>query len=275
MIAQIKTKSEKGVLHIVLNRPKKKNALTGVMYRGIADAIAEGEKDPLIRVILLYGNGDSFCAGNDIKDFQNVQTPDNSDNLNIQERSKSNSNNLTEDKKPANPLMSTVMNAKKPIIAAVHGYAIGVGTTFLLNLDLVYAGESAKFRVPFVNLGLVPEFGSSFNLPKLVGYQKAAEIFFFGGFISAEDAHKLGIVNKVFSDKTLIKDVTALAEELAQKPPIALQKTKELIKKSTKPSLEKVAFREGIEFGKRLVSKEAQEAFKAFFEKRKPDFSKL
>ncbi len=256
MSEQIITKSENGVLHIVLNRAEKRNALTRVMYAGIAEGIEMAENDPKIRVILIYGNGQCFCAGNDLKDFQDMDWGNNST-------------------RTATSWTEMILKAKKPIVAAIHGYAIGVGVTMLLHFDLVYAGTNCRFQFPFVNLGLVPEFGSTFNLPELVGHQRAAELFFFGDWFTAEEAEKMGMINKIFPENKLITEVVSLAEKLAEKPPEALRKTKELIKKRQKEILAKLMPEEGAEFARRQKSPEAQEAFKAFFERRKPDFSKF
>ena len=168
-----------------------------------------------------------------------------------------------------------ILSAKKPIIAAIHGYAIGVGVTMLLHFDLVYASSSCRFQFPFVNLGLVPEIGSTFNLPALIGYQRAAELFFFGDWFTAEEAEKMGMINRTFSETELIDKVVVLAETLAEKPPTALRKTKELIKKYYSGRLAKLMPEEMVEFSRRQKSPEAQEAFSAFFEHRKPDYSKF
>jgi enoyl-CoA hydratase/carnithine racemase len=167
------------------------------------------------------------------------------------------------------------MNAKKPVIGAIHGYAIGIGSTMLLHFDLLYASPDTKFQYPFTRLGLVPEFGSSFNLPELVGKFRAAEIMFFGDFFTGDEAHKIGMVNKLFTEKELIKNATKIAEQLAEKPPTALRHTKELLRKYHLSVLENVIPEELTEFVRRQVSPEAQEAFKAFFERRKPDFSQF
>jgi len=252
---QIILKSEKGVLHIIFNRMEKRNALTRVMYARIAEGIEMGEKDPNIKVILIYGNGKCFCAGNDLKDFQDP--------------------NWASGSRPSKSWTEWVLTAKKPILAAVHGYAIGVGVTMLLHFDLIYAAKECKFQFPFVNLGLIPEFGSTFTLPELIGRQRAAELFFFGDWFSAEVANEIGIVNKIFPESELIKEVVLLAEKLAEKPPEALRQIKAYIKKYYTGVLEKLMPEEGAEFVRRQKSPEAQEAFKAFFEKRKPDFSQF
>lgn len=252
---QILTKIENKVLHIILNRPEKKNALKKAMYAGLASAIEKGERDKNVMVIFLYGNGDYFCAGNDLKDFQDLEWGSR--------------------QRPSGALTQWLLKAKKPLIVAIHGYAIGVGATMLLHFDLIYAAKDAKFQFPFVNLGLVPEFGSSFNLPQIIGYQRAAELFFFGNFFTGEEAYKLGIVNKVFEEDELIEKVTEISGLLAEKPPMALRSAKALIKKHFLKNLNKLMPPEGKEFLRRQMSPEAQEAFTAFFERRKPDFSKL
>ncbi|MFX1324962.1 MAG: enoyl-CoA hydratase [Promethearchaeota archaeon] len=249
------TKAKNRVFHIIFNRPEKRNALTRLMYSKFAEAIYQAENDSSIRVILIYGNGKCFCAGNDLKDFQDPKWASGTPS----------GRRWTEE----------VLDAKKPIIAAVHGFAIGVGVTMLLHFDLVYAGKGCKLQFPFVNLGLVPEFGSTYNLPELIGYQRAADLFFFGDWFTAEDAEKMGMINKIFPEDSLINEVTTLAEILAEKPPEALRKTKELIKKHHRSILAKSMPEEGAEFARRQRSPEAQEAFKAFFEHRKPDFSKF
>jgi enoyl-CoA hydratase/carnithine racemase len=252
---QVIFKFKNGVFQIIFNRIAKRNALTRVMYDRLGEGIEKAENDPKVRVILIYGNGKCFCAGNDLKDFQNL-----------------------DGSSPTRPIRNwseLVLTAKKPILAAVHGYAVGIGVTMLLHFDLVYAAEGTRFQFPFVNLGLIPEFGSTFTLPELIGRQRAAELFFFGDWFSAEEANKIGIVNKIFPEKDLINKVTLLADKLAEKPPEALRQTKAYIKKHYIGFLEELMPDEGAEFRRRQRSPEAQEAFKAFFEKRKPDFSKF
>jgi enoyl-CoA hydratase/carnithine racemase len=252
MNEDIVTKTANGVLHIVLNRPEKRNALTRNMYERISKSLESGDDDPNVRVIMLYGNGKCFCAGNDVKDFQDKDWGE--DSLSISQ---------------------TIPRAKKPLVAAVHGYATGIGATMLHHFDLVYASSDCRFQYPFVNLGLVPEFGSTLNLPFLVGYQRAAELFFFGDWLSAEDALDLGLVNKVFPEDTLIAEATSLAESLALKPPAALRNTKMLLKRFYSEVYGKYKPEEWEVFRRMQKSPEAQEAFQAFLERRKPDFSKF
>lgn len=255
MTEQIETKVKNHVLHVILNRPEKKNALTRAMYRGISEALANAENDPDIRVVLFYGNGDGFCAGNDLRDFQNTEP-------------------RTEGRSSGN-VSELVMRAQKPLIAAVHGFSIGVGVTMLFHFDLIYAAENTRLRLPFTNLGLVPEFGSTYMLPAIIGHTRAAELFLFGDFFTAEKAREYGIVNQIFKKEELIPKVIRLAEQLAEKPPTAMRSTKILMKKYSIENLKKFMSEEGMEFFRRQKSPEAQEAFAAFFERRKPDFSKF
>jgi enoyl-CoA hydratase/carnithine racemase len=247
--------SMNNILRIEINCPKTKNAITRNMYAAMAKAINEGEQNPLIRVILLHGQNDYFTAGNDIKDFQNLPISDGSN--------------------PVGDFMTAITNAKKPLIAAVSGYAIGIGTTMLFHFDLVYAGNNAKFQLPFINLGLCPEFGSTFLLPRLAGPHRAKELFYFGDFFDAQDAYEIGLVNKIFSAQKLLQNVIILAKRLAEKPPASMRLTKTLIKQNISVKLDDIIIEEGLHFADRLKSPEAKEAFAAFYERRKPDFSKF
>ena len=264
MSEQIITKLENKVLHIILNRPEKKNALTRAMYAGLASALEQADKDPNVRVMLVYSRGDSFCAGNDIKDFQGISSSGSSDQQNNQE---------PEDRSRSFPYL--LINAKKPMIAAVQGFAVGVGVTMLFHFDLIYVAKNAKFRLPFIDLGLVPEYGSTYLLPRLVGHHRAAELFFFGEFFTAEEAHQIGLANKIFPEDQLIKEATSLAEKLAEKPPESVRLTKALLKRHTTEISDKTEQAEIKIFRRRLLSPEAEEAFSAFYERRKPDFSKF
>ncbi|NHJ26248.1 MAG: enoyl-CoA hydratase [Candidatus Lokiarchaeota archaeon] len=257
MTEEILTKLENNVLHIILNRPLKKNAITDEMYAKFGLALSEGEADSNVKVYLVYGSGDCFCAGKDIKDFQDM-------------------NRFTrQGENPSASFMNAIIEAKKPIIGAIHGYAVGIGATMLLHFDLLYAATGTKFRFPFTNLGLVPEFGSTLILPSILGKFKASELFLLADFFTAEDAYKMGLITQIFQKETLMEEVISLAIRLAEKPNIALIKTKQLLKKNyTTLLLERIS-EEGMEFAKRQASPEAQEAFRAFFEKRKPNFSKF
>jgi enoyl-CoA hydratase/carnithine racemase len=249
------TESRNNILRIEINCPKTKNAITRNMYTAMASAINEGEQNPTIRVIILHGQKEYFTAGNDIKDFQNLPISDGSN--------------------PVRDFMTAITSAKKPLIAAVSGYAIGIGTTMLFHFDLVYAGNNAKFQLPFINLGLCPEFGSTFLLPRLAGPHRAKELFYFGDFFNAQDAYEIGLINKIFSDQELLQNVIMLATRLAEKPPASIRLTKALIKQNISEKLEDIIIEEGQHFANRLKSPEAKEAFAAFYERRKPDFSEF
>jgi len=246
--------SQDGIMRIQLNRPEKKNALTVAMYRTMADALTRADQDNNIRVVLLTGTENCFSAGNDLVDFKNVSLG--TEHL-------------------ENPFALAISQAKKPIVAAVSGVAIGIGTTMLLHCDLIFAGTKAVFHLPFVNLGLCPELGSSLLLPLLIGHQRAAEIFLLGQPFSAQTAHEIGIVNCVCPEEKLMATALEKARQIAAQPLGALCLTKALMKRGREAALMAAIKEESIEFGKRLISPEAKEAFQAFLERRKPDFSKL
>ena len=252
-MSDILTERSGGILRIELNRPEKKNAITLSMYSTLAGLLDEAAKDDQIRVVLLHGAGDSFTAGNDLRDFaQNPPGPGDS---------------------PQACLIAALINFEKPIIAAVHGAAVGLGTTILTHVDFAYAGESARFQMPFINLGLVPEFGSSYSLPALVGYIRAAELIMLGTPFNAARAVEMGLVTAVVPDDALMARATETAQKLAAKPPEALRACKRLLKRSAREQVEQAAKIENEEFAARVRSSEAKEAITAFFEKRRPDFT--
>jgi enoyl-CoA hydratase/carnithine racemase len=242
------------VLTLRLDRPEKKNALTLGMYRGMIEALQQAEADPAVRVVLITGSDDCFTAGNDLMDFANAKPGETS---------------------PAIIYLQTLAAAQKPVIAAVGGVAVGIGTTMLLHCDLAYAATSARFQLPFVNLGLCPEAGSSVLLPALMGHRRAAELLLFGEPFSAEVAHELGIVNAVISGSEVLSTAMAKALQLAEKPPAALQTTKALLKRGTAGSIADAMARETEKFAALLQGPEAREAMMAFMQRRKPDFSKF
>ncbi len=242
------------IVRIQLNRPAKKNAMTMSMYVTLADLLNDAAKDKGIRVVLWHGAGDSFCAGNDVEDF--LKNPP----------------GLGES--PQARLMNALMNFDKPLIAAVQGAAIGGGTTMLTHCDFVYAGESAKFQMPFINLGLVPEFGSTYSVPMRIGHVRAAELILLGLPFDARRAVELGLVTRVVPDKELLATATETAEKLAEKPAGALQACKRLMKRSSREQIEQAMKVEGEEFASRVRSAEAREAFTAFLEKRPPNFTR-
>jgi enoyl-CoA hydratase/carnithine racemase len=241
------------ILRITINRPEKMNALTPAMYDGLADAIAYADGDPDIRVILLQGAGGCFTSGNDLHDF--MTSPP------------------TGEESPVFRFLQAISGARKPIVAGVLGPAVGVGTTMLLHCDLVWAGAGARFELPFVNLGLSPEAAASLLLPQLAGHQRAAEMLLLGEPFGAERAREIGLVNAVLPDGEVLQQVWALARKLAQKPPASVRLTKALLKSVGHRAVAETIAEEGRHFLQRLSSPEAKEAFAAFFEKRKADFS--
>ncbi|MBO6634630.1 enoyl-CoA hydratase [Parvibaculum sp.] len=252
---------EDGVQIVTINRPDKKNALTAEMYKVLADAIEIADADPKIRVTYYTGTGGSFTAGNDLGDFAKAgATP--------------------VDEKPAEKphvtrFLENLAEAKKPVVAAVNGLAVGVGVTMLLHCDLVYAGTSATFQMPFVNLGLVPEAGSTFLLQRQIGIQKAADLFLTGKKIDAAKAEAIGLVADVFPDNELPVEALQRAKALAAKAPNAVRATKALLKDNDRPRVGEAREAEGRVFASQLRSDEVKEAISAFFEKRTPDFSKF
>jgi enoyl-CoA hydratase/carnithine racemase len=202
---------EGAVQRIQLNRPEKKNAITIEMYAALADAIATAEADRSVRLMLLHGAGDAFCAGNDLQDFL-VNPPH-------------------DEASPGFRFLRVISHATKPLVAAVHGAAVGIGTTMLLHCDLVYAAESALFHLPFVNLGLCPASASTVLLPALAGYPRAAELLMLGEPFGAAKARDVGLVTDVVSEAELLAVATAVAEKLADKPPGALKITKQLLRR--------------------------------------------
>jgi enoyl-CoA hydratase/carnithine racemase len=254
MMTNILTEQSGSVLRIELNRPAKKNAMTSGMYATMADVLTRAAKDDCTRVVLWHGTGDSFTAGNDLQDFiKNPPGPGGS---------------------PQARLNDALINFRKPLVAAVHGAAVGSGTTMLLYCDFVYAGESARFQLPFINLGLVPEFGSSFLLPLRLGYIRAAELVLLGQPFDAAQAAALGLVTRVVPDQTLLATATDVAQKLAEKPASALRACKRLMTRPLREQLEQAARVEAEEFAVQVRSADAREAFTAFLEKRRPDFTK-
>jgi enoyl-CoA hydratase/carnithine racemase len=245
---ELLTERSENILRVQFNRPTKKNAMTMAMYTGLADLLNEADKDDTINVVLVYGAGDSFSAGNDLEDFlKNPPGPGDS---------------------PQVRLINALIRFSKPLVAAVHGVAIGGGTTILTHFDFVYAAESARFQIPFINLALVPEFGSSFSLPRQIGYLQAAELILLGGAFNAARASELGLVTAIVPDATVLAKATETAQALARKPAVALRSCKELMKRPQREQLEQAVAGEIQEFAVRVRSAETKEAIAAFFEKR-------
>jgi enoyl-CoA hydratase/carnithine racemase len=250
----IVTEHAGSVLRVQFNRPTKRNAMTSAMYVALAGIFNEAAKDESTRVVLWHGAGDSFCAGNDIEDFlKNPPGPGES---------------------PQAKLMAALVDVDKPIVAAVHGAAIGGGTTMLTHCDFIYAGESTKFQMPFINLALVPEFGSSCSVPLRIGHLRAAELILLGTPFDARRAAELGLVTEVISDKDALARATETARKLAAKPAAALQASKRLMNQPFREKIKAAMKAENEEFSAQVRSEDAKEAFTAFLEKRKPDFTR-
>jgi enoyl-CoA hydratase/carnithine racemase len=247
--------TEDSILRIRFNRPEKKNAITRDMYTAMANAIVASNTDPFIRVILFEGTEGCFTSGNDLKDF--MIAPE------------------TGGESPVGRFLAEVAAAEKPLVAAVTGMAIGIGTTLLLHCDLAYASDKAKFHMPFVNLGLVPEFGSSLILPSLIGQRRAAELLMLAKPFGAGTALELGFINAIYEDEEVIDGAMDAARALATQPPAALRNTKRLMRRGMTAAITEQMREEGDCFADSLTAPEAAEAFQAFMEKRKPDFSKF
>ncbi|MDP2826797.1 MAG: enoyl-CoA hydratase [Sulfuritalea sp.] len=253
MSAAVEISLAEGVFHIEMARPEKKNALTADMYQTMADALAGADSDPAVRVILISGAGGNFTAGNDLADF--LATPPMDENA------------------PVYQFIEGFAKLQKPFVAAVEGVAIGVGTTMLLHCDLVYAGNGARFALPFANLGLTPEAASSLLLPLRTGHARAAEMLMIGEAFSAQVAREVGIVNAVLPDAQVLDHALERCRKLTTQPAASLRLTKQLMKRAQNALIRETMSVEAEVFRERLVSPEAKEAFAAFFEKRKPDFS--
>jgi enoyl-CoA hydratase/carnithine racemase len=251
---EIITENSEGVLRVTLNRPAKKNAMTSGMYVMLAEVFTDAAKDERTRVVLWSGAGDSFCAGNDIEDFlKNPPGPGESSQAR---------------------LMNALADFGKPIVVAVQGAAIGGGTTMLLHCDFVYADESAKFRMPFIDLAVVPEFGSSSSVPARIGHLRAAELILLGLPFDAKRAAELGLVTRVVPNQNFLATAAETAQKLAAKPAGALQASKRLLKQSVREQIKAAMKAENEEFSVQVRSEDAKEAFTAFLEKRPPDFNK-
>ncbi len=242
------------VLEVMFNRPHKKNAITAAMYAAVVAAFHHADADPAVRVVLLGGVGDTFTAGNDIGDFQ--------------------SRAAAEDPVDGSAFLTALSSLTRPLVAAVNGPAIGVGTTMLAHADLVVAARSARFVMPFTSLGLVPEAASSLLFPRLVGHQRASALLLLGEALDAPTAQEWGLVNQVVAAEELMDTARALAARLAALPPEAVRLTKALIKHGQADVPGRIAEELAL-FRQRLRSPEAAEAFQAFVEKRRPDFSRF
>ena len=251
----IRTATLNGVATIEIARPEKKNALTQAMYQAMADALHAAREDAAVRAVLITGQPGIFTSGNDLEDF--MQRP------------------------PAGPdspvfrFMQALLDCDKPVVVAVTGAAIGIGTTMLLHSDLVYVADDARLAMPFVSLGLVPEFASSLLVPQLMGQARAAEKLLLGDPFTAEQAVEFGIANAVLPAGEVAAHARRVAERFNQLPPGAVRESKRLMKSAAREAVARQMAAEGEVFSARLRSPEAREAFQAFFDKRRPDFSKF
>ena len=244
-----------GVLTITLNRLDKKNSLTRTMYAGMAQALAQADADATLSAAVIQGHETVFSAGNDIGEFLNRLA--------------------SGEESPAFQFLRAISVFSKPLLAAVCGPAVGIGTTMLFHCDLVYAGDNAAFSMPFVNLGLCPEAASSYLAPQLMGYGRAAEALLLGEPFLAETALEMGLVSRIVPPSEASALAQRQARKLAAKPLGSLIETKRLLKKSQSGIVAERLLEEGASFARLLTEPAAREAFTAFLEKRKPDFSKI
>jgi enoyl-CoA hydratase/carnithine racemase len=251
----IRTATASGVATIEIARPEKKNALTLSMYDALLAAVDAAQSDPAVRALLLTGQPGVFTAGNDLEDF--LKRPP-----------------VGEDS-PVFRLMKALSRCDKPVVAAVTGIAVGIGTTMLLHCDLVYVSAEARLTMPFVALGLVPEFGSSWLLPRLMGHVRAAEKLLLGDPFTAAEAVELGLANAVLPPAEVVPHARRIAERFNALPPQAVRETKRLLRQPLTEPIERAMQAEASVFVERLRSPEAREALQAFLEKRKRDFSKV
>ena len=256
-MTDILTHTEAGVMTLTLNRPGKKNSITQAMYSAMADALLHAGTDTSVSAVVFQGHATVFSAGNDIGDF-----------LNGPPRLEGAAQDT-----PVMRFLYGISSFAKPIVAAVCGPAVGIGTTMLFHCDLVYAGDNAAFSMPFVNLGLCPEAASSLLVPQMLGYHRAAEALLLGEPFMAEAALEVGLVNRIVPPTEANGVAQAQARKLAAKPISSLMETKRLMKMGQASQITERIAQEGASFGRMLSEPAAREAFTAFMSKRKPDFS--
>ncbi len=258
----IKTATLNGVLTIEIARPEKKNALTVAMYRAMSDAIQAARQDVAVRAVLITGQPGIFTSGNDLEDFMSRGTGGGGQGSDAMDS-------------PVFLFMRALMDCDKPVVAAVTGAAIGIGTTLLLHCDFVYVSDEARLAMPFVALGLVPEFASSLLVPQLMGQRRAAEKLLLGEPFTPEQAVECGIANAVLPAGEVVNHARRIAERFNNLPPGAVREAKQLMRAPQREAVLQTIRTEGELFARRLRSPEAMEAFQAFFQKRKPDFSQF
>ena len=255
----IKTATIDGVATIEIARPEKKNALTVAMYQAMCEALNAAREDGAVRAVLITGQPGIFTSGNDVEDFLTRPPGQGSDSM----------------ESPVFRFMRALLDCDKPVVAAVTGAAIGIGTTMLLQCDFVYVSDEARLAMPFVGLGLVPEFASSLVVPQLMGHRRAAEKLLLGDPFTPEQAVDCGIANAVLPAAEVVAHARRVAERFNALPPGAVREAKQLMRAPERERLLQTIRTEGEVFGRRLRSPEAMEAFQAFLQKRKPDFSKF
>jgi enoyl-CoA hydratase/carnithine racemase len=251
----IQTHLQDRVLTVRLNRADKKNALTQEMYSAMAEAVKGAVTNPGVRVLVFAGAPDAFCAGNDLQDF--LKNPPKGDDA------------------PVARFMRELAAFPKPVIAAVNGVAVGIGVTLMLHCDLVYVGQNARLQMPFTNIGICPEFASTYLLPRIMGHARAAELTLFGEFFTAAKALEYGLINAVLPDAEVEPHALQRAAKLAQQAPNALRVTKKLLHRWSLETVQEAIRVEADHFIPMLGQPEALEAMTAFMQKRKPDFSKF
>jgi enoyl-CoA hydratase/carnithine racemase len=256
----IKTAVLNGVASIEIARPEKKNAITIAMYQQMADAVLDAQLESSVRAVLICGQPGIFTSGNDLEDF--LKRPPGAGGSDAAES-------------PVFQFMKALLGCDKPVVAAVTGAAIGIGTTMLLHCDLVYVSDEARLAMPFTSLGLVPEFASSRMLPQLIGRVRASEKLLLGDPIGPQEAVDLGIANAVLRAGEVLNHARRVAERFNALPPAAVRETKALMRRASEQAILDTIPVEGATFARQLQSPEAKEAFSAFLQKRKPDFSKF
>lgn len=254
MTEYLKSELNDGVLELTLARPEKKNALNQAMYTALVDALDGAEANRAVKVVLLSGEGESFTSGNDLADFAAAGT-------------------LASASNPILQFIDIYGDFSKPVIVAVNGDCVGIGTTLLMHSDLVYAEPNTRFSLPFVKLGLCPEFASAYLMPRVAGHAKAFEWLVLGEPFSADEALQFGIVNAIADCSREL--ARKKAREVAALPPAAVVESKRLMRIATSMNTSQLIKEEAESFSKALSGPEFAEAVKAFFEKRKPDFSTI
>lgn len=247
--------SDQGVATLTIDRPAKKNAITGEMYELLVAHLRRAADDRTVRCVLVTGAGDVFTAGNDLKDFSNPR--------------------FVQPDSPVLTFMYALAGYEKPVIAAVKGLAVGIGVTMLLHCDMVYAADTATFSMPFTGLGLIPEFASTLLLPLVAGRARAAEKLLLGKPFPAPEAVVLGLVNAVLPAAEVLPHARKIAQSFNALPPGAVRDTKKLLRQGQAAAVQEAIQREASYFGPRLAGDEAREAIAAIIEKRPPDFSKF